>query len=481
MEMLSSPSPIHFRLSPKVAGLRQRLPYCNYPSSIVVSHAHPEPATRVPASNWTGPRGYGARHWLDEAPFSLWDSEKNDFRLPTAVEENWLITRYNATAIDFQFPIMVIETASPPKTLPLTVAAVAVSFVPPPSTLARDASGRRLEPLFDARPIGMPTNYAGPQKPVDPLSFKFRKWTQPSDEELRVLVEQLFTFCNPRMVHILCPRLIVELRVDDQRVYQPNSLPRRIGGFAVHYYHQADSVFEGLSVRGRERLISPTTSTEDDSDYLAAFNELCPGVRVESAKTTNIGQYADLSMRTTAGILVRDNHGHQRLTVSNHGFLHSDEVFHPTNNGRHIGEIDERFDYLDIALVKLNPAIKFTNATYFEAKRPRRLLRSQEIPDGVFFCVDGMSTGAVFMQAQGITLDIPPRPSSMTAIRFLKLRTFRGFGALGSVPREGICGAPFIEDDSDEGGVAGFFVNGNAHFALTSCLDEFIDRSWGVV
>jgi hypothetical protein len=347
------------------------LPYHNYPSSVVVSHAHPEPATHVPVSKWTGPRGYGGRHWLDIAPFSLWDLEKNDFRLPTALEVSWLITHYNPTAIDFQFPIMVIETVSPPKPLPLTVAAVAVNFVPPPTKPVHDINGLRMKPLFNARP-GVATNYAGPREPVDPLSFKFRKWTQPSDEELRVLVEQLFTFCNPRMVHILCPQLIVELHVDDQRVYKPNSLPRRIGGFAVYYYHQADSVFGGLSIRGRE-------------------------------------------------------------------------------------------------------------TTYFEAKGPHRLLRSQEIPLGAFFCVDGMSTGAVFMQAQGISLDIPSRPPFMTAIPFPKWEIFRGFGALGSVPRQGICGVALVEDDSDQGGVAGFIEYGNEYFALTPSLDEFIDRSWNVV
>ena len=306
-------------------------------------------------------------------------TQKNDFRLPTDFEEGWLVGRYNATAIDFQFPIIVIETVSPPQPLPLTVACVAVSFVPPPSTPVHDTFGRRLAPLFDARPMKVMTDYAEPRS-VDPLSFKFRKWAEPSDEELRELVEQLFTFCNPRMVHILCPQLIVELHVDDQRVYQPNSLPWRLGGFPVHYHHQADSVFEGLSVQGRKRLIHPTTSTEDDSDYLA-----------------------------------------------------------------------------------------------------RRLLCGREIPYGVFFCVDGMSTGAVFMQAQGITLDIPPRPPSMTAIRFSKWKIFRGFGALGAVPREGICGAAIVEDDTGDGGVAGFFVHGNADFAWPPVLDEFIDRSWNVV
>lgn len=143
--------------------------------------------------------------------------------------------------------------------------------------------------------------------------------------------------------------------------------------------------------------------------------------------------------------------------------------------------ISDSIHCLDIALVKLNPSINFTNTTYFEAKRPRRLLRPQEIPDGAFFCIDGMSTGAVFMQVHGITLDIPPRPSSMTAIQFSKWKIFRGFGAFDSVPRQGICGAALVEDDSDEGGVAGFFVNGNAYYGLTPCLDEFIDRSWNVV
>ena len=406
----------------------------------------------------------------------LWDSDKNDFRMPTGVEEAWIVTRFNPTAIGVQFPVMVIETVSPPEPLPLTVAAVAVSFVPPPSTILRDSNIQRLVALFDARPLEIPANYAGPREPVDPLSFKFRKQTQPSDQEMRLLVEQLFVFCNPRMVHIMCPRLLVELHVEDQRVYQPNSLPRRIGGFAVHYYHQTDSVFEGLPVRGRERFVSPTTSSEDDSDYLAAFNELCPGVRVESARAT-----ADLSMHTTAGVLVQDNHGHQRLTVSNQGFIHGDEVFHPTNNGRTIGEIAERFDSLDIALVKLDPSINFTNALYFEAKRPRRFLRYHEIPDGAFFSVDGMSTGVVFMQAQGTTLDIPSRPSSMTDIRFSKMKIYRVYGGLSSMSREGICRAPLVEDNSDEGGVAGFFVHGNADYALAPCLDEFIDRSWSVV
>jgi hypothetical protein len=479
--MLSISSPGHSRLAPDVPALRQRMPYFNYGPS-VLSHAHPAPEVHSPTSNWAGPRGYGGRHRLDEAPFSLWDEDKHDFRLPTSSETTWLVTQYKASAIDFQFPVMVIETTDPPKLLPLTVATVAVNFVSPPSTpIARNASGMRLEPLYDARPIGFPTNYAGMRGPKDPLQFSFRKWIEPTNEELKSLVDALFGFCNPRMVHILSFSIIIELHVDDQRTYESGSLPRRIGGFSAHYHHSLESAFEGLSVQGRERLINPTASTQDNANYLQVYNELCPGVRVESGQVTNMGQYAQFSMSTTAGILVRDNHGNQRLTVSNHGFLYGNEVFHPSNNGVQIGVIDERWESLDIALVKLNPSVEFTNDTYFEARRPRRLLRSQEIPQGTFFSIDGMSTGLVYMQAQGLSLDIPPRPQNGTNVTFVKLRIYRCFGAMAAVPRDGVCGAALVEDDSEEGGVAGFFQNGNSHYALSPCLDEFIDRSWGVV
>ncbi len=153
--MLSSSSPGHLRLAHKVPALRQSMPYYNYLSSITVPHAYPDPEVHSPRNNWTGPRGYGGRHKLDEAPFSLWDDAKGDFRQPTTSEKSWLVTRYKASTINFQFPMIVIETADPPKPLPLTVAAVAANFVPPPPIpVGRNASGMRSKPLYDARPIG---------------------------------------------------------------------------------------------------------------------------------------------------------------------------------------------------------------------------------------------------------------------------------------------------------------------------------------
>ena len=478
--MLSNVTPSRLRLSRKVAHRRQLLPYMNYAAS-PLPHAQPSTDVHSFRDNWSGPRGYGARHRLDDAPFSLWDSEKHDFRLPTPSETAWLRFRFQPTSISFYFPVMVIETDQPPNPLPLTVGAMAVSFVSPPQPIIRNSMGMRTIPVQYVRPLSVTTNYSGRRKPEDPLSFQFEKWTRPTDKQLRIFADVLFMICNPRRVHVLCPYLIVELRTDDQRVYNPGSLPRIIGGFSVFYHHDDESVFERLTIGGRERIIEPDSTVEDTSDYLSAFNELSPEVRLESAQATNVGEFAEVSMSTTAGVLIRDNHGQERLTVSNHGFLCGKEVFHPSNTGRHIGEIDERWEALDIALVKLNPKVHFSNITYFEANGPTRLLRSQEIPLGAFFCVDGMSTGAVFMQAHGVTLDFPPRPTGMTGIRFIQMNIFRGFGAMGAVPRDSICGAPIVEEGLDRGGIAGFFQIGNADYALSPCLDELIDGSWGLV
>ena len=475
---LSQPSPGSTRLSPHVAAIRRNHPYTNYPTSI---YAHPERHEGRSRTNWTGPHGYGARHKLDDAPFSLWDEERTDFRLPTDLETKWLMTKFQPTGILFQWPIMVIQTNTPPRPLPLTTGAVPVKFIPSPSPSETDDE-RRLKILLveDERPLGFPTHYIGMRGPADPLLTPLRKWILPSDDELTSLVKTFQHFCNTRVIYILCPHLIVELYCDDQRTYESGSLPRTVGGYTVHYHHDSTSAFGRPTARARARATKSDPSTQDTSNYLSSANELCPGVRSTSATTADDGSGPPGSISTTAGVLLRDNHGNQRLTVANHGFENRKYVFHPFEDNVQIGEIDERLEHLDIALAKLNPSVKFNNSTYFEYKPPRRLLRSHEIPNGSFFSMDGMSTGVVFLMAEGIALDTPKRPAGMTEIRFSKCGVYRIFGAVQDVQREGVCGAAIVEDDTDEGGVAGFFQMGNAYFGFAPVLDELIDRSWSI-
>ncbi|KAL8723025.1 MAG: hypothetical protein Q9181_007366 [Wetmoreana brouardii] len=307
----TSTSPSHKRLTPEVPHLRSLRPYVDYEAPIITSHAHPEPAFEM-LKNWSGPQGYGARHRFDSAPFTLWDAYAKDFRQPTDIESRWIITKFRATAVVFQLPMLIIETPVPPQPLPLTVAGVATKFIPPPAAGLASSTPRALP---DDRPLLDVTNYAAMRGVADPLPFQLTRWQQPSQEQLQAIVQVVSSFCQPEFIHILCPYLIVEIRYEHNRSYQPASLPRTIGGFATIYHHDpSKSAFPGISLHSRDRLITPTATAHDTGDYLRAYNELCPGVRFSSGLLTNVGPYATLASHTTAGVLLRDNHANQRMS-----------------------------------------------------------------------------------------------------------------------------------------------------------------------
>ena len=85
-------------------------------------------------------------------------------------------------------------------------------------------------------PFDFSTDYAGMRGPKDLLDFSFRKWFRPTNHELDALMKALLQFCNRRFMHILCPRILVEIYCDG-REYVKGSMPRTVGGFSVHYYH----------------------------------------------------------------------------------------------------------------------------------------------------------------------------------------------------------------------------------------------------
>lgn len=154
------------------------------------------------------------------------------------------------------------------------MATVAARFVPPP------LSPSAFTPLYDARPISFTNNYAGMRGPEDPLDFRFRKWVQPSAEQLTSLVRVMCQICNPTRIHILCPRLILELGHDDGRVYPSGSLPCVVGGFSVHWRHEKTHAFDGVSMEARQRLSTSTVDVQDNGDYMQTFDGLSPGVRL---------------------------------------------------------------------------------------------------------------------------------------------------------------------------------------------------------
>ena len=94
--------------------------------SVSVSSSRPSGS-----STMARPRGFGARHINDHAPFSLWNEEKQDFRQATAQEAGSIMETYTAKRLEFHDYLMVIETSNPPKPVPLTVACIPAIFVPP--------------------------------------------------------------------------------------------------------------------------------------------------------------------------------------------------------------------------------------------------------------------------------------------------------------------------------------------------------------
>ncbi|KAI9677216.1 MAG: hypothetical protein M1829_002790 [Trizodia sp. TS-e1964] len=233
----------------------------------------------------------------------------------------------------------------------------------------------------------------------------------------------------------------------------------------------------------RERIIIPKESQcQDNTDYLFQDNYISPGVQLGSASFAPDGSSLASSRSTTAGLLLRNAHGQQRMTVANHGFLDSTEVYHPALNGTRIGEVVERWLALDTGLVKLDPSINFRNDDYFEASSPKRLMRSDELQLGEWFSCDGMSTGLVFLQYEGSRLMSPPRPADVRIefSEFIEESILYSFGPSGAAVSDGLCGAPFLQDDSELRGVAGFFHRVSDHYCFAAVLDDVIAAGWSL-
>ena len=85
--------------------LRCLTPYVAFPRRDVGS---PDNSTTTHKSNteisqrgWEENAGYGSRHVMDTAPFTLWDMEKGDFRMPTSFEEAWIRKTYSASSVTY--------------------------------------------------------------------------------------------------------------------------------------------------------------------------------------------------------------------------------------------------------------------------------------------------------------------------------------------------------------------------------------------
>ncbi|EFE42603.1 hypothetical protein TRV_02648 [Trichophyton verrucosum HKI 0517] len=415
------------RASP-VNSLRYTTPYLAFPSRgeswesfrSRLTHAHPDnsdvkvqekkQATRHTQQYWTTTDdGSWSRHIADKAPFTLWDNSQQDFRYPTSSEKQWILDTFSATGLTISWPEIFIETRSPPVPVPLTVACVPCLFVPPDHPV---------------NPLSADISYCNPRLPDPiPVKFHYSKWGKPSIEEYQVVFHKLKDMMNIKSIGFVHSIIIVELGADDGRVYERRSLPGRVANHLILYHH-SQTPFWDLKVQGRERVIKPTASLHDMTNYLSTeLHSLCPGVRVESGTTSIDGGYLDTTIATTAG------------------------------------QISERFTALDVALVKLHPSTSFTNNEYFESQQPKRLLHSSEVPINTWCTLDGMVSRLVFLRVAGIQLFPSPQVPGIE-VEFTRFQTeniYRYIGPAGMEVCSGICGSPIVIDEDESRGVVGFF------------------------
>ena len=415
--------------------------------------------------------GFGSRHVYDRAPFSLWDYESTTFREPLKHELDWMFATYGARVIHVHLPDLIIRTDQPPTEMPLTIGGALVRFLSEDMFLP-NIPGGSLRPYPDGRR-------------VDLLTSTLPLYYIPRHQECHKIISLLELEIDIRAIHFLPPQIIVELDMTTGKKYDRHSLPSRADGMSIQYHEANESFWEGSSQMGYERLITPTNTVVDDSDYLSSNpHKISPGVCLASSLVMEGSLPTSRWLSTSAGLLLQN--GNKRcLSVANHGFPDSSEVYHPRPTGRRIGQITERFPAWDLAFAQLDPSISFSNDQYFAAPRPSRLICVEEIRAGDWFEVDGYSAGRLALCARGRSYARPKMPEGVETIpipyqEWKVENVYSLFGTIGASVKEGICGAPVIDQ---EGRVAGMFslVDQSGMLAHTVALDSFSNSGWIVV
>lgn len=467
----SSPKVQELQSAPSYVDIYTGSPLSQSPNLGLLSQGHPDPPRR-----WQGPRGFGARHVNDHLPFSLWSEDKQDFRSPTSQEMRYILDTFKAQRIDCHGYLIVIETLNPPKPVPLTVAGTAAVFVPP---------GQEQKYLYGFAP------YPNPRLPDPCPHLGWKRMQTPKKSQMVDVISVCLERANVQRVNFLPEAILVELVHGDGRVYPYGSLPGMVAGLPTTYHHESEPLLTSMRDPTRERLLDPGEYLpgplpQDGTNYLREsppLGILGPGVMVSTSSGSGVGT-ADAVQSTTCGIRLRKGPT-QCVSVAKHGLLLAgNEVFHPGPDGDKIGDVVDSRPELDIAMVQLIPKYtnQFSNQTYFQAEPPKRLVGKDSLLKGMWFEVDGMSTGLLSFQYVFDSIERPNIPAGHRETPVPQWKhnvVFRIFGASNPELMDGLRGAPFVEVET--GNVAGFFHSAGGDWAECAALDDLIAEGWKVV
>lgn len=212
----------------------------------MVSHSQPE------IQRWQNPGGWGARHVNDTAPFTLWDEQTRRFRPPSKQEMSWIIAKFGNGNMHFSGWLTCIETASPPRPIPLTLGTMPVMFSRP---------GEMFE-----QPLPL-SGYSNPRVPDPCSTLRWPDKTHPTKRQKVAVLRAIAPLAHVRAALFLPHWTIFELETGDGRSYERFSLPGVVAGRTALYHH------EDLPFLSPTR--SPTHSNLlDPSQVLAASTTL---------------------------------------------------------------------------------------------------------------------------------------------------------------------------------------------------------------
>ncbi|TVY39746.1 hypothetical protein LOCC1_G005486 [Lachnellula occidentalis] len=472
------------RLSPQVQRMQVNSPYIDIYTNASTSplraqpseqhlnptlpHAHPEP------KRWENSGDWGARHINDKAPFNLWDKKNRAYRLPKGNELGWLRHTFGDGQVGSSGWYLWIETANPPQPVPLTVGCMPVLFI----GLGEEHS----EPIPKCP-------YPNPRIPDPCPGLQWPVLTFPSREHNTALLTALRPMADVREILYMPNWIIIELEYEDGRLYEARSLPGTVAGRTTLYHHAEAPFYKSMKNMTRARRVDPAQHSpmslapmpQDRQNYLRQSSHLSPGCRLECGFGIPGSHGEGINAATSAGVKLRRFDGQEALTVSHHGSLISQEVYHPSADEDKIGDVIDARPELDIALVELTPTAseKFTNTCYFQAETPRMLLESSEMKQGSWSEVDAMSSGLITLLAYGRRFMKPKRPAGHPEIEFREWQAFAVdamFGAVNNSICEGMCGAPIVQCDT--GGVGGFFHLSDGLTCITAHLDDLVAEGW---
>ncbi|KAJ5473279.1 hypothetical protein N7475_002845 [Penicillium sp. IBT 31633x] len=467
---MASPIASPIRLSSHVQCIQQSSPYTDIYGHAPVSplrtrentqhsqhmlpHSHPE------QKRWANPGGWGARHLNDVAPFTLWDEQNHKFRHPSRQDWTWIRRKFGEGTVHISAWLICMETASPPQPIPLTLGTMPVISVRPGEMFR----------------VPIPLSGFSNHRVLDPCpTVRWPKLTNPTKRQIVAVLTAIAPLARVRAAIFLPAWTIFELEFGDGRSYKEKSLPGVVAGRTALYHHGDEPFTNTMRSLTRPRFIDPSqvsaagATPQDDSNYLR-----------RSMPQPNLQM-----LQPRVGIKIRNLAGEEMLTVANHGFLSSKEVYHPfVNGGDLIGEVVDARPELEITLVKLTPAVSssFTNSCYFQAEPPTRLLEVSQVSQGSWSEVDGMSSGLFSMMNIGTQIMQAKRPAGDPELEFEEWDTRSVhflFGNVNKVISDGVCGAPIV--DIASGGVSGFFHPSDGVLAYSAVLDDLVAEGWGLV